>query len=158
MPCLLLFWLVFIVLFHCRASSPAQYALASPFVPHHTHAVTSPGLNGASRDKTSLIVIQCLGLPPLYSHPTIPLSRHYALNLFFRAEKSVAFTLCSECTRQPVLIAFSRTLILFLLCSFGDEEVNPGPVAPSSTPIPQALSFVDFCNRKSIGFMHYSLL
>ena len=33
MPCLLLFWLVVIVLFHCRASSPAQYALPSPFVP-----------------------------------------------------------------------------------------------------------------------------
>ena len=26
MPCPLLFWLVFIALFHCRASSPAQYS------------------------------------------------------------------------------------------------------------------------------------
>jgi hypothetical protein len=43
MPCPLLIWLV-IVLFHCRASSPAQYALANPLVPPPTHAVTSPGL------------------------------------------------------------------------------------------------------------------
>ena len=57
-------------------------------------------------------------------------------------------------TRRPVLIAFSRTLILLFLCSSGDVEVNPGPAVPSSTPIPQALSFVDFCNRKSLGFMH----
>ena len=85
MPCLLLFWLVIFVLFHCRASSPAQYSLASPY--------------GASRDKTPLIVTQCLGLPPLYSHPTIPLSVHYALNLFFPAQKPAPFTLCSECTR-----------------------------------------------------------
>ena len=72
MPCLLLFWLVIFVLFHCRASSPAQYALASRFAPPPTHVVTSLGLNGASRDKTSLIVTQRLGLPPLYSHPTYP--------------------------------------------------------------------------------------
>ena len=81
MPCLLLFWLVIIVLFHCRASSRAQYALASLFVPPPTHAVSSPDLTGASKDKTSLIVTECLGLPPLYSHPTIPLYVHYALNL-----------------------------------------------------------------------------
>ena len=28
---------------------------------------------------------------------------------------------------------------------------------PSSTPIPQVLSFVDFCNRKSLGFMHVNI-
>ena len=28
---------------------------------------------------------------------------------------------------------------------------------PSSTPIPQELSFVDFCNRKSLGFMHVNI-
>ena len=154
--CLLLFWLV-IVLFHCRAAIPAQYALASPFVPHSTPAVTSPGLNGASRDKTSLIITQCLGLHPLYSHPTIPSSVHYALNLFYHTQKSAPFILCSQCTRRPVLIAFSRTLILLLLCSSADVEVNPGPVASSTTPIPQALSFVDFCNCKSLDFMHVNI-
>ena len=148
---LLLFWLVICVLFHSKTSSPAQYSLASPYGPPPTHTVTSPGLNGASRDKTSLIVTQRLGLPQLFSHPTIPLSVHYALNLFFRAPDP--FTLCSEHTRRPVLLAISRNLILLLLCSSGDVEVNPGPAAPSITPIPQALSFVDFCNRKSIGFM-----
>jgi hypothetical protein len=30
-------------------------------------------------------------------------------------------------------------------------EVNPGPACP------QALSFVDFCNRKSLGFMHVNI-
>ena len=157
MPFPLLFWLVNVVLFHCRASSPAQYALASPFVSPPTHAVTSPDLNDVSRDKTSLIVTQCLGLPALYSHPTIPLSVHYALNLFFHAQKPAPFTLCSERTRRTVLIAFSRTIII-LLCSSGDVEVNPGPAAPSSTRIPQVLSFVDFCNRKSLGFMHLTPL
>ena len=127
MRCLLLFRLVIIVLFHCRASSPAQYASASTFVPPPTHAVTSPGLNGVSRDNTSHIVPQCLGLPPLYSHPTLPVFVRYALNLFFRAY-------CSERTRRPVLIAFSRTLILLLLCSSGDVKVNPGPAVPRSTP------------------------
>ena len=53
MPCSLQFCLVIIVLFHCRASSPAQYFLSSPFVPPPTHAVTSPGLNGVSRDNLS---------------------------------------------------------------------------------------------------------
>ena len=91
MPCSLLFWLVIIVLFHC---SPAQYALANHFVPPPTQ-VTSPGLNGVSRDDTSLII----GLPTLYSHPTIPLSVHYALNLFYHAHKPAPFTLCFELTR-----------------------------------------------------------
>ena len=81
-PCPLLFWLVIIVLFHCRASSPAQYALANPLVPPPTHAMTSPGLKDVSRDNISLIINQCLGLAPLYSHPTIPLSVHYTLMLF----------------------------------------------------------------------------
>ena len=36
MPYLLLFWLGIIVLFHCRASSPAQYASANPLVPPPT--------------------------------------------------------------------------------------------------------------------------
>ena len=62
MPCLLLFWLMIIVLFHCWAPSPAQYALDSPFVQPPTYAVTSPGSTVASRDKTSLIITQCLGL------------------------------------------------------------------------------------------------
>ena len=136
MPCPLVFWLVIIALFHCRASSPAHYALVNALVPPPTHAVTSPGLNYVSRDNISLNVTQCICLPALYSHPTIPLSVHYALNLCYRAQKPAPFTLFSEHTRRPVLIAFSRTLIL-LLCSSGDVEVNPGPAVPSSTPIPR---------------------
>jgi hypothetical protein len=153
MPCPLPSWLVIHVLFHCRASSPAQYALTYHLVPPPTYAVTSPGLN-ISRDNISLIITQCTGLPPLYPHPTIPLSVYYALNLFYCAQKPAPFTLSSERNRQPVLIAFSRTLILLLLCFSGDVEVNPGPAVPSSTHTPQVLSFVDFCNRKSLGFMH----
>ena len=104
-----------IVLFHCRASGPAQYTLSNPLVPPPTHVMTSPGLNDVSRDNISLIITQCLGLPPLYSNPTIPLFVHYALNLFYRTQKPAPFTLFSGRTRQPVLIAFSRTLILLLL-------------------------------------------
>ena len=37
MPCPLLFWLVIIALFHCKASSPAQHALDNPLVPPPTH-------------------------------------------------------------------------------------------------------------------------
>ena len=48
------------------------------------------------------------------------------------------------------MIAFSHTLIL-LLCSLGDVEANPGPVCP------QSLSFVDFCFRISLGFMHVNI-
>ena len=77
-----------------------------------------------------------MGLPPLYSHLTIPLSVHYAMNLFYHAQKPAPFTLCSERTKQPVLIASSHTLILLLLCSSGDVEVYPGPAVPRSTPIP----------------------
>jgi hypothetical protein len=69
-----------------------------------------------------------------------------SLNLFYHAQKSSHFILCPQRARQPVLIAFSRTLILHILCSSGDVEVNPGPACP------QALSFVDFCNWKSLGF------
>lgn len=94
-PCLLLSWLVFTVLFHCRVLSPAQNTLDSNFVPPHTHVETSHALTCPSRDETSLIVTQHLGLPPLYSHPTIPLSVHYALNLFSCAQKPASFSLCS---------------------------------------------------------------
>ena len=80
MPCPLLSWLVITVLFHCRAYSPAQYALTNHVVPPPTYAMTSPGLN-VSRDYISLIITLCLGLPPMYSLPTIPLSVHYAMNL-----------------------------------------------------------------------------
>jgi hypothetical protein len=73
----------------------------------------------------------------------MPFSVHYALNLSYHAQKSAPFTLCSERMRQPVLLAFGRILILLLLCSSGDVDVNPGPVCP------QTLSFVDFCNRKT---------
>uniref|UniRef100_A0A8K9VAJ4 Reverse transcriptase domain-containing protein n=1 Tax=Oncorhynchus mykiss TaxID=8022 RepID=A0A8K9VAJ4_ONCMY len=156
MSCPLLFWLVFIGLFHCRASSPAHYTLSNLLVPPPTHAMTSPGFNDVSRDNISLFITQYLGLPPLYSHPTLPLSVHYTLMLFYRPQKP-PFTLCSRRSRRPILIAVSRTLILLLLCSSGDVEVNPGPAVPSSTPIPQALSFDDFCNRNSLGFMHVNI-
>ncbi|XP_055783553.1 uncharacterized protein LOC129858393 [Salvelinus fontinalis] len=156
MPCPLLAWLVIIVLFHCRASSPAQYALTNHVVPPPTYAMTSPGLN-VSRDYISFIISQCLGLPPMYSLPIIPLFVHYVLNLCYRAQKPAPFTLCSERARRTVLIAFSRTLTLLLHCSSGDVEVNPGPAVPSSTPTPQVLSFVDFCNCKSLGFMHVNI-
>jgi hypothetical protein len=56
-----------------------------------------------------------------------------------------------------VPIAFSCTLILLILCSSGEVEVNPGPADPSSTPNPHVFSFVDFCNRKSLGFMHVNV-
>ena len=157
MLCRLLFWFVTIVLFHFIASSTAQHASANNSVPPPTHAVTSPGLNAISRDNISFIITICTDLPPLYSHPTKPLSVHYALNILYRAQQSAPFTLCSERTRRLVLLAFSRTLILLLLCSSGDVEVNPGPAVSTSTPIPQALSFVDFCNRKSLGFMHVNI-
>ena len=121
------------------------------FVLPPTHAETAPSLTGASRDATSLIVTQCLGLPPLSSHPALPLSVHYALKLSYHAHKSAPFILCSQHTRRPVLIASSRILILLLLCSSGDVEVNPGLVCP------HALSFVDFCNSKCLGFLHVNI-
>ena len=74
--------------------------------------MTSPGLN-VSRDYISLIITQCLGLPPLYSHPTLPLSVHYALKLCYCSQKPAPFTLCSERARRPVRIAFSRPLSYF---------------------------------------------
>uniref|UniRef100_A0A8K9XGF6 Calcium/calmodulin-dependent protein kinase Ia n=1 Tax=Oncorhynchus mykiss TaxID=8022 RepID=A0A8K9XGF6_ONCMY len=43
------------------------------------------------------------------------------------AQKPAPFTLCSKRTRRPGLIAFSRTLILLLLCSSGDVVFNPAP-------------------------------
>ena len=87
-----------------------------------------------------------------HSMPRFNSTVHYALNLFYHAQKSAPFILCPQRTRRPALIAFSRTLILLLLCSSGDvTQVNPGPVCP------QALSFVDFCNRKSRGFMHVNI-
>jgi hypothetical protein len=101
--------------------------------------------------KSILYFNQCLGLPPLYLHPTIPLSAHYALNIFYHAHKSAPFIHCPQRSRRPVLIAFRRTLILLLLCSSGDVEVNPGPACP------QAPSFVDFCDRKGLGFMHVNI-
>jgi hypothetical protein len=156
MPRPSLSWLVITGLFHCRASSPAQYALTNHVVPPPIYAMTSPGLK-VSRDYIPLIITQCLGLPPMYSHPTLPLFVHYASNLCYRAQKPAPFTLCSERARRPVPIAFSRTLILLLLCSSGDVEVNPGPAVPNSTPTPQVLSFVDFCNDKSLGFMHVNI-
>jgi hypothetical protein len=61
MPCPVLFWLVFIGLFHCRASSPAHYTLSNLSVPPPIHAMTSPGFNDVSRDNISLIVTQYLG-------------------------------------------------------------------------------------------------
>ena len=94
----------------------------------------------------------------MYSHPTLALSVHYALNLYYCAQKPAPFNLCSERARRPVRIVFSRTHILLLLCSSGDVEVNPGPAAPRTTPIPQARSVDDFCNRKSLGFMHVNII
>ena len=35
--------------------------------------------------------------------------------------------------------------------------LNPGPAVPSSTPIPQALSFDDICNPNRLGFMHVNI-
>ena len=150
MPCIMLFRLVIIVLVYNGAPSSTHYTSDTSFVPPPTHAVTSPIITSLSRDTTSLIITQCLGLHPLYPHPTIPLSAHYALNLFYHAQKSAPFILCLQRSRRPVFIAFGRTFIL-LLCSSGDVEVNPGPACP------QAPSFVDFCDRKSIGFMHVNI-
>ena len=60
---------------------------------------------------------------------------------------------CTKGLQQTSSVA----LILLLLCSSGDVEVNPGPATPSSTHISQALSFVDFCNHKGLGFMHVNI-
>jgi hypothetical protein len=146
MPCTPLFRIVIIDLVYCCGPSPTQHASDISFVRLPTHAVTSPSITSPSRDATSVIITRCLALSPLYPHPTIPPSVHYALNLFYHAQKSAPFILCPQCTRWPVFIAFSRTLILHLLCSSGNVEVNPGPACPP------ALSFVDFCNPKKPWF------
>ena len=132
MPCILLFRLVIIVLVYIGAPSSNHHTSDTSFVPPPTHSVTSPIITSMSRDTTSLIITQCLGLPPLYPHPTIPLSAHYALNILYHAQKSAPFILCPHRSRRIVLIAFSRTLILLLLCSAGDVEVNPGPACPQA--------------------------
>ena len=85
MPCILLFGIVIIVLVYGGAPRPSQHASDTSFVPPPTHAVTSPSITSASRNATSLIATQRLGLPPEYLHPTIPLSVHYALNISYRA-------------------------------------------------------------------------
>ena len=110
--------------------------------------MTSPALN-VSRDNFSLIITLCLGLPPMYSLPTIPLSVRYALNLCYLAQKPAPFTLCSERARRLVLIAFSRTLILLLLCSSGDVEVHPGPAVHNMpTTLKMQNSFYCETNKK----------
>ena len=91
MPCPLLFWLVIVFTLEPPALLDMPQLTLLSHLPHF--AVTSPGLFDVSRDNSSLIVTQCLGLPQLYSHPTIPLSVHYALNLFYRAQKPAPFTL-----------------------------------------------------------------
>jgi hypothetical protein len=96
MPCILLFRIVIIVLVYRRAPSPTVHAKDTSFVPIPTHAMTSPSITSVSRDATYLIVTQYLGLPPLYPHPTIPLSAYYALNLFYHAQKSAPFILCPQ--------------------------------------------------------------
>ena len=145
MPCILLFRLVIIVLVYNGALSSTLHTSDTSFVPPPTHAVTSHITTSMSRDTTSLIITQCLGLPPLYPHPTIPMSAHYA-------QKSAPFIFCPQRSRRPVFIAFSCTLLLLLLCSAGDVEVNPGRACP------QAPSFDDFCDRTSLGFMHVNII
>jgi hypothetical protein len=109
---LLLFRIVIIVLVYWGAPSSTVHATDTSFVPPPTHAVTSPSINSVSRDSTSLIITQCLGLPPLYPHPTIPLSAHYVLNLFYHAQIYAPFILWQQRTRRPVLLTFSCILIL----------------------------------------------
>ena len=115
MPCPLLFWLVFIGLFHCRASSPAQYTLSNLLVPPPAHEMTSPGFNDVSRDKISLIITQYLGLPPLYSHPTIHLSVHYTLKLFHRPRSPLLLSVPDVLDDQfSLLLAVPYPTPLFL--------------------------------------------
>ena len=86
MPCILLFRLVIIVLVYNGAPSSTLDTPDTSFVPPPTHAVTSSITTSMSSDTTSLIITQCLGLPLLNPHPTIPLSAHYALNIFYHAQ------------------------------------------------------------------------
>ena len=72
MPCILLFRLVIIVLVYNGTPSSTHYTSDTSFVPPPTHAVTSPIITSLSRGTTTLMITQCLGLPPLYPHPTIP--------------------------------------------------------------------------------------
>ena len=130
---LLLFKIVIIVLVYSGAPSPTQQLCPTP----HTCSDLTQYNQHIQRCNLSYHP----SAPGLTS--PVPAPHHPAdsgLNLFYHAQKSAPFTLCSQCTRQQVLIAFSRTLILLLLCSSGDVEFNPGPACP------QALSFVDFCN------------
>ena len=106
MPCIVLFRCCIIVLVYNGPPSSTLHTSDTSFVPPPTHAVTSPSITSMSRDATSLIITQCLGLPTLYPHPTIPLSAHYAQNLFYHAQKSAPFILCPQRTRWPVLIAY----------------------------------------------------
>ena len=154
MPCPLLFWLV-IVLFHCRASSPAQYTLANPVVPPPTHAMTSPGLKDVSRDHISHHSMPRPTSTVFTSYHTFVCT--LCLESILSCPETCSFYSLFRRTRRPVLIAFSHTLILLLLCSSGDVEVNQGPAVPNSTPIPRVLSFVDFCNRISLAFMHVNI-
>ena len=112
MPCTLLFRINIIVLVYCGAPSPTQHASDASFVPPPTHVMTLPSITSPCRDGTSLVMTQCLGIPPLYPQPTISLSVHCALNLFYHAQKSAPFILCPQRTRWTVLIAFSRTLMV----------------------------------------------
>jgi hypothetical protein len=118
--CPLLFWLVMTVLFHWRASSPAQYPLARPFVSPPTHVVTSPGLNDVSRDKISLIITQCLGLPLLYSPPTHAVTSP-GLNNVSRDKTSLIIT-----QRLGLPPLYSHPTIT-LVCTLCLESILPHP-------------------------------
>lgn len=155
MSCFLLFLLSFTTLFSCRIFNPLCFNYANSFI-----LTTEPGTSGIFdlfRDAISFFTTLHLGLPQLNTYTAISIASYTALQLGYYDLIPSSLYNATRQSKRPVLKAMCHTLIFLLLCSSGDVELNPGPKTPSAFSESQAISFTDFCDRKSLGFMHINI-
>lgn len=144
-----------IALLHCKSSIhhvPGSSVFSIPLF-----SITSSDLTVFSRDTIAFIVTQCLGSPPFHIQAVISLLVPKSLYSLYYVHNPIPLFYFPKCTKRPVFIAISRALILLLLFSSGDVQLNPGPVTSVENLTSHIFSFDDFCNRKIFGFMHINI-
>uniref|UniRef100_A0A3B1JMQ8 Reverse transcriptase domain-containing protein n=1 Tax=Astyanax mexicanus TaxID=7994 RepID=A0A3B1JMQ8_ASTMX len=147
--------LLFVVWQHTQTHVPELGSKLSSGVASVFYGITTLDFILPPRDVLSYWITKNFGLP---TTQVLHLFQLYPLMLLEQLFGCHDLLLCTSSVKDDNLdsfdTAFRRILIILLLLISGNVHPNPGPAFDTTS---SQLLFNDFCDRKSLGFLHVNI-
>ncbi|XP_031704084.1 uncharacterized protein LOC116383988 [Anarrhichthys ocellatus] len=150
------FWLTIIFLLWITSAHPtclsSRYTQETAIL---SNGIGTLGFSLSTRDISSFWFTKTFGLPTWFVTKLIPLYSYMLLQQFHDSSLISTKPSLKDKHMQHFSTVLRRVLIILMLFISGNVHPNPGPAIHG--PTVSNLSFNDFCDRKSLGFLHVNI-